>query len=200
MSNDEHGHPTPPIEAPARLLRVRLRGSSGSDRPLTRSPHKYQGVPVLTNLRRHRSAYVLTGAAASWGLATVIAKSALTEIPPVALLPIQLAASVLLVTPVLLARQRQEPQDEKARTCHRPGDTQPRNLLRPRPGRSGLHNRQRGGPLVGNRADHDHGPRRGHAPRTGHQDSGGRGRCSSHRGRLDSHRSRSHQPPDRHRA
>ena len=68
---------------------------------------------MLTNLRRHRSAYVLTGAAASWGLATVIAKSALTEIPPVALLPIQLAGSVLLVTPVLLARQRHEPRTRR---------------------------------------------------------------------------------------
>ncbi len=113
VSNDEHGHPTPPIEAPARLLRVRLRGSSESNHSLTRSPHTSQGVPVLTNLRRHRSAYVLTGAAASWGLATVIAKSALTEIPPVALLPIQLAASVLLITPVLLARQRQEPRTRR---------------------------------------------------------------------------------------
>ena len=68
---------------------------------------------MLTNLRRHRSAYVLTGAAASWGLATVIAKSALTEIPPVALLPIQLGASALLITPVLLARQRQEPRTRR---------------------------------------------------------------------------------------
>lgn len=68
---------------------------------------------MLTNLRRHRSAIVLTGAAASWGLATVFAKSALTEIPPVALLPIQLAASVLLITPLLLARHRQEPRTRR---------------------------------------------------------------------------------------
>ena len=68
---------------------------------------------MLTNLRRHRSAFVLIGAAASWGLATVIAKSALTEIPPIALLPIQLAASILLITPVLLARQRQEPRTRR---------------------------------------------------------------------------------------
>ncbi len=65
---------------------------------------------MLTTLHRHRYAFALTGAAASWGIATVIAKSALTEIPPVVLLPVQLAASVLLVTPVLLVRHRQEPR------------------------------------------------------------------------------------------
>ncbi|HWL48510.1 MAG TPA: DMT family transporter [Acidimicrobiia bacterium] len=68
---------------------------------------------MLTNLHRRRYAFALTGAAASWGIATVIAKSALTEIPPVVLLPVQLAASVLLITPVLLARHRQEPQIRK---------------------------------------------------------------------------------------
>ena len=65
---------------------------------------------MLTTLHRHRYAFALTGAAASWGLATVVAKSALEEIPPVALLPVQLFASALLVTPFLLARHRQEPR------------------------------------------------------------------------------------------
>ena len=68
---------------------------------------------MLTKLNRHRYAFALTGAAASWGLATVIAKSALAEIPPVVLLPVQLAASVVLITPVLLARRRQEPGTKK---------------------------------------------------------------------------------------
>jgi drug/metabolite transporter (DMT)-like permease len=63
---------------------------------------------VLTNIRHRRYALALTGAAASWGIATVIAKSALTEIPPVVLLPVQLGASVLLITPILLSRHRQE--------------------------------------------------------------------------------------------
>ena len=65
---------------------------------------------MLATLHRHRYALALTGAAASWGLATVIAKSALEEIPPFALLPAQLFASALLVTPFLLARHRQEPR------------------------------------------------------------------------------------------
>jgi drug/metabolite transporter (DMT)-like permease len=64
---------------------------------------------VLTKFARHRYALVLIGAAASWGIATVIAKSALAEIPPVVLLPVQLTASALLVTPVLLARGHIEP-------------------------------------------------------------------------------------------
>ncbi len=67
---------------------------------------------MLTTLHRHRYPLALIGAAASWGLATVIAKSALEEIQPVALLPVQLFASALLVTPFLLARHRQEPRTE----------------------------------------------------------------------------------------
>ena len=54
---------------------------------------------MLTLLQRHRYALAFIGAAASWGLATVIAKSALSTIPPFVLLPVQLAASILLITP-----------------------------------------------------------------------------------------------------
>jgi probable blue pigment (indigoidine) exporter len=62
---------------------------------------------VPTTLTRHRYAIALTGAAAAWGVATVIAKRALTEIPPLTLLPIQLAISVALLA-VVLVIQRQE--------------------------------------------------------------------------------------------
>jgi probable blue pigment (indigoidine) exporter len=64
---------------------------------------------MLTTISRHRYALALTGAAAAWGVATVIAKAALDEIPPVVLLPTQLAASTLLVTPFLIARHRHDP-------------------------------------------------------------------------------------------
>ncbi|HET9203584.1 MAG TPA: DMT family transporter [Acidimicrobiia bacterium] len=67
----------------------------------------------MLTLNRHRTAPVLIGAAASWGIATVITKHALGEIPPITLLPIQLAASVLLVTPFLLLRQREPPRTER---------------------------------------------------------------------------------------
>lgn len=60
---------------------------------------------MLTTLHRHRYPLALTGAAASWGLATVIAKNALSEIEPLTLLPIQLAVSVALLT-ILLLPQR----------------------------------------------------------------------------------------------
>jgi probable blue pigment (indigoidine) exporter len=52
-------------------------------------------------LRGYRHAFFLTGAAAAWGVATVISKRAVDEIPPLTLLPVQLAVSVtvlLLVT------------------------------------------------------------------------------------------------------
>jgi drug/metabolite transporter (DMT)-like permease len=68
---------------------------------------------MLTPLHRHRFTLALIGAAACWGLATVVAKSALEEIPAVALLPTQLAASTILVTPFLLARYRREPRTQK---------------------------------------------------------------------------------------
>lgn len=62
-----------------------------------------------TTLTRHRYALALTGAAAAWGVATVIAKRALTEIPPLTLLPIQLGISVVLLATVLVV-QRQSPR------------------------------------------------------------------------------------------
>ncbi len=55
-----------------------------------------------------RGAYVaLTLAAASWGLGTVVSKRAVAEIPPLTLLPIQLAASLVIL--VLLLRARGQP-------------------------------------------------------------------------------------------
>lgn len=60
-----------------------------------------------TTLARHRYALALTGAAAAWGVATVIAKRALAEIPPLTLLPIQLGISVALLA-VVLVIQRQD--------------------------------------------------------------------------------------------
>jgi drug/metabolite transporter (DMT)-like permease len=60
---------------------------------------------MLTRIALHRHALALTGAAASWGIATVIAKHALSEIPPTILLPIQLAASLLLLGPLTLLRR-----------------------------------------------------------------------------------------------
>ena len=50
---------------------------------------------MLDVLRGYRHALFLTGAAASWGIATVISKRAVDEIPPLTLLPVQLAVSVL---------------------------------------------------------------------------------------------------------
>lgn len=61
----------------------------------------------MLTLHRRRSAPALIGAAACWGIATVLTKHALGEIPPLTLLPIQLGASVMLVTPLLLVRHRQ---------------------------------------------------------------------------------------------
>lgn len=49
---------------------------------------------MLAPLFGHRSVLSLTAAAASWGVATVISKRAIEEIPPLTLLPIQLGVSV----------------------------------------------------------------------------------------------------------
>jgi len=48
-----------------------------------------------------RDALALILAAASWGLGTVISRRALDEIPPLTLLPIQLAASLLVLTALM---------------------------------------------------------------------------------------------------
>jgi drug/metabolite transporter (DMT)-like permease len=46
---------------------------------------------------RQRTILVLTLAAASWGIGTVVSKRAIEEIPPLTLLPIQLGASLVLL-------------------------------------------------------------------------------------------------------
>lgn len=49
---------------------------------------------MLAVLSRHKYSLSLTAAAASWGVATVISKRAVDEIPPLTLLPVQLTVSV----------------------------------------------------------------------------------------------------------
>ncbi len=56
---------------------------------------------------RH-AALLLTGAAACWGFATVISKRAVDEIPPLTLLPMQLAVSVVTLT-ILIRVQGMRP-------------------------------------------------------------------------------------------
>jgi probable blue pigment (indigoidine) exporter len=57
-------------------------------------------------LHGYRHAFFLTGAAAAWGVATAISKRAVDEIPPLTLLPVQLAVSVALL--LLVARQQRQ--------------------------------------------------------------------------------------------
>ncbi len=61
-------------------------------------------MPTTTSRRPYVLA--LIGAAAAWGIATVIAKRALSEIPPLTLLPIQLAVSVALLSTVLVVDRK----------------------------------------------------------------------------------------------
>lgn len=66
-------------------------------------------------MNRHGKYYlVLTAAAACWGVATVISKRAVSEIPPFALLPIQLATSLVLLG--MLMRFIGEPRSWTAET------------------------------------------------------------------------------------
>jgi probable blue pigment (indigoidine) exporter len=53
---------------------------------------------MFSSLRDYRPVLMLLGAAACWGIATVITKRALAEIAPLALLPIQLMVSVVFLT------------------------------------------------------------------------------------------------------
>jgi probable blue pigment (indigoidine) exporter len=53
----------------------------------------------------YRPALYLTGAAAAWGIATVISKRAVQEIPPLTLLPVQLAVSVVVLLAVTWIRR-----------------------------------------------------------------------------------------------
>ena len=49
---------------------------------------------------RHKYSLSLVGAAACWGVGTVVSKGALDEIPPLTLLPVQLAVSVVVLATV----------------------------------------------------------------------------------------------------
>ncbi len=51
----------------------------------------------MSAFSRHRYSLSLVGAAGCWGVATVVSKRALDEIPPLTLLPVQLAVSVLVL-------------------------------------------------------------------------------------------------------
>jgi len=62
---------------------------------------------LLVFLSRHKYSLSLTAAAAAWGVATVISKRAVEEIPPLTLLPIQLAVSVGALA-ILVRAQRQD--------------------------------------------------------------------------------------------
>jgi probable blue pigment (indigoidine) exporter len=66
-----------------------------------------------TPLRSDRAYLALIAASAAWGFGTVISKRAVEEIPPLALLPIQLLASLAVLT-VLLAANRLPFRDPSA--------------------------------------------------------------------------------------
>jgi drug/metabolite transporter (DMT)-like permease len=68
---------------------------------------------MLATLSSRRTALALTLAAACWGIGTVISKRAIDEIPPLTLLPIQLAAS-LAVLAVLMRWRRLPFRDRSA--------------------------------------------------------------------------------------
>jgi len=57
-------------------------------------------------LRSIKPAIFLSSAAAAWGVATVISKRAVNEIPPLVLLPVQLAVSVLVLLVLVLMLRR----------------------------------------------------------------------------------------------
>ncbi len=59
---------------------------------------------MLAVLSRHKYSLSLTAAAASWGVATVISKRAVDEIPPLTLLPIQLIVSVAVLAALIRAQ------------------------------------------------------------------------------------------------
>lgn len=61
---------------------------------------------MLTKHAHRRRVLSLIAAAASWGIATAIAKRAVDEIPPTTLLPIQLVASLLILAPLVVFRRR----------------------------------------------------------------------------------------------
>jgi drug/metabolite transporter (DMT)-like permease len=87
----------------------------------------------LTIARRDLAALIL--AATCWGLGTVVSKSALDEIPPLTLLPIQLTAS-LVVLGILMRRQRDPVPEHRVVAAWSPRPPQSRARLRPEPDRA----------------------------------------------------------------
>jgi drug/metabolite transporter (DMT)-like permease len=61
---------------------------------------------MVLRLRSINPAFFLSSAAAAWGVATVISKRAVDEMPPLVLLPVQLAVSVLVLLVLVLVLRR----------------------------------------------------------------------------------------------
>jgi drug/metabolite transporter (DMT)-like permease len=70
---------------------------------------------------RARSVALLVGAAASWGIGTVVSKQAVAELPALTLLIIQLSVSVAVMAAVVRARGEQLPASREGRLLGRLG-------------------------------------------------------------------------------
>ena len=115
-----------------------------------------------------RPAVALLLAAACWGAGVVLSKQAVAEIPPLALLPIQLAVSVAFLLVVARAAAASTcPTDRGGRRLADAWCAQPRPGVRPEPPRAGTDHGQPLGPAVGTRACPDPAARVAGAPRAG---------------------------------
>ena len=131
-----------------------------------------RSAQVFSIAGQRKTALVLVLAAASWGLGTVLSKYALDEVAPLTLLPIQLAASVLVLT--ILVYRNGVPKDARRTSpiLGRLGILKSRTGLHIHPARSRVDLGQPRGPDRGDRAGHDPRPRDGVPARTRHPNDG----------------------------
>ena len=143
-----------PRELPGRRGRLLWRRPAAAD-AIRRG--RRLGLAVSRSSFAPRDIVALTLAAICWGLGTVVSKAALDEIPPLTLLPIQLAAS-LAILGVLMRRQGISFRSRRVTAARPARPPQPGAGLRLEPHRAGHDHRQPVGAAVGPRAADDPGP------------------------------------------
>ncbi len=191
-----------------RLLRRRRRGElatlappSGADAQSCPHPVFHRSITMHTHTSPDRAptartaVAALVAAAACWGTGTVASKQVVDDVAPLTLLPMQLAASCVLLLVVTLVRKEPLRLDPAGPPAGRPGRPQPGYRLRPRTHRTDHHHRQHVRAALGAGTGGHHAARRPRPPRARPAPARGRGGRGHRRGaarRLPARRHRRH--------
>ena len=185
-TDDSGAAPAAPTLSPA------LIPSSIGAPPCTRTPLADRAPTARTAVA------ALVAAAACWGTGTVASKQVVDDVAPLTLLPMQLAASCVLLLVVDPGPPRAVRLDTAGPPARRPRRPQPGHRLRARADRPDHHHRQHVRAALGARTGRHHAARRARPPRAHPAPARGRGRRGHHRGAAGGVPARRHRRRRRH--